>query len=86
MTVTHLDAPALQLATHVDKSGRLDLKLPPEFAGRDVVVEVMIRRPAKRRANTPEEYQQFLDGILGACDDPTFVPPPDQPVPPIEPL
>jgi hypothetical protein len=70
----------LETAAHVGPDGRLEVKLPSQFANCDVILTV---RPANGQAvqriadiQDPEErrrrWQEFVQQTAGSIDDPTF--------------
>jgi hypothetical protein len=69
-----------------DASGNVHLNVPTGKPHARVRVKLDMEMAGRRRAQTQEEYIAFIDSVFGKCDDPTFVPPPDQPIEPVEPL
>jgi len=74
-----------------DSQGGVHLYLPTKTPNSRLSLRVEID-PApeagrfSKRFATRAEYQAALGKIFGACDDPTFVPPPDQPLQDVAPL
>ncbi len=70
----------LETAAHVGPDGRLEVSLPAQFAGADVIVTVRAADgPASGRIADiadPEErrraWQEFVDRTAGSIQDPTF--------------
>jgi len=76
----------LDLTVNADAHGRVHLDLPTGSPHARVRLHVELEVSDRRRATTREEYLAFIDSVHGKGGDPTFVPPPDEPLDGVEPL
>jgi hypothetical protein len=76
----------IELTADADASGNVHLDVPTGTPHARVRVKLDMEVAGRKRARTKEEYLEFIDSVFGKCDDPTFLPPPDQTVEPAEPL
>jgi hypothetical protein len=77
---------SMDFIKEADAHGNIRIDLPTGTPHAQVRLHLSYEVADRRRARTKEEYQAFIDSVFGKCDDPTFVPPPDQAMPSIEPL
>lgn len=72
---------SIQLSTHINNNGLLQLKLPPEFSGLDVdVVLVIQERQANTTTLTQQNWQDFVNGSYGCFADEPLTRPDELPL------
>jgi hypothetical protein len=76
----------IEIMADADANGTVHLDVPTGAPHARIRVKMDFEVASRRRAQTKQEYAAFIDSVLGKCDDPTFVPPPDQAIEPVEPL
>ena len=84
----------IQTQAIADAQGGLHLYLPDATVTPYLQVQLKVEiqdltngsKPFSKRFATREDYKAAMDRLFGKCDDPTFMPPPDQAMEEIEPL